>query len=109
MMTKLISIRKSLHGKLQQYPEILERQFKVVDENYSPNQFRVMQWNMLAKALCQTQPDNDQIKTPAFVYDWDKYRLWRTLEELTRYKCDIICIEEVDRYEEIKPYLHAIG
>lgn len=96
---------------MQNFPEILQRQFKNVksSQSDSQNKFRVMQWNALAKALCQTKPDNEQIPTPSFVYDWEKYRLWRTLEELILYKCDIICAEEVDRYEELKPYLHAIG
>ena len=46
---------------------------------------------------------------PREVYDWENFRFWRTLEEILRYKADIICLEEVDQYEEIKPYLHAIG
>ena len=69
-----------------------------------------MQWNMLAKALYS--PENDQPDAnnlPSDLFDWTNYRFWRTLQELVRYKSDIICVEEIDTYEEIKPYLHAIG
>jgi len=55
-----------------------------------------MQWNILARALCNTQ-------------DWPNYRLWRTLQELTRFEPDIICIQEADVYQEINPYMNALG
>lgn len=53
-------------------------------------------------------PENNP-NIPKDVYDWSEFRLWRTLEELVRHNCDIMCIEEADVYEELKPYLHSIG
>ena len=62
-------------------------------------QFSLMQWNALAKNLCLGATE---------AFDWN-FRMWRILEELIRYDCDIICLEEADFYENIKPYLHNIG
>jgi mRNA deadenylase 3'-5' endonuclease subunit Ccr4 len=69
-------------------------------------EIRVMSWNILARGLCQ--PD-ETWRAPKDAYDWPNYRLWRTLEETIRFASDIICLEEADAYEEIKPYLHALG
>lgn len=65
-----------------------------------------MQWNMLACALCDPNPHSS---TPKQTYNWYEYRLWRTIEEMIRYDADIICVEEIDAYEQIKPYLHYLG
>lgn len=65
-----------------------------------------MQWNMLAKALCIREPSS---KSPPEAYDWNNYRKWRTIQELTRHNSDIICLQEADFYEDIKPYLHDLG
>ena len=65
-----------------------------------------MQWNMFARALCIRDSHS---KAPDDTYDWENYRLWRTLEELVRFNADIICMQETDAYEEIKPYMHALG
>ena len=65
-----------------------------------------MQWNILAKALCYA---DEHTKAPLKSFEWDNYRRWRTLQEIVRHNSDIICIEEADKYEEIKLYLHSIG
>ncbi len=65
-----------------------------------------MQWNMLARALCAKDANS---KAPDTAYDWPSYRLWRTLEELIRHNSDIICMQETDAYEELKPYVHKLG
>ena len=65
-----------------------------------------MQWNGLAKNF-STKLLEEASDTDAF--DWDYFRMWRLLEELIRYDCDIICLEEADFYEDIKPYLHNLG
>ena len=65
-----------------------------------------MQWNMLARALWS--PDMVS-KSPKETFDWENFRRWRTIQELVRYDSDIICVEEADFYEEIKPYLHSLG
>lgn len=75
-----------------------------------------MQWNVLARALYTQVPNgaNDEryappTNTPAIIFDWNRFRKWRLLEEVLRFDSDIICLEEVDMYEEIKPYLHGLG
>jgi mRNA deadenylase 3'-5' endonuclease subunit Ccr4 len=65
-----------------------------------------MQWNTLARALYT--PDQHLIAS-GDTHDWANYRFWRTLQELTRFKADILCLEEIDFYEEVKPYLHSLG
>jgi nocturnin len=88
----------------------LERDFENLDSSNDStkekNVIRVMQWNTLARSLCSP---NKYTIAPKEAYDWNNYRLWRTIQEIVRYDCDIICLEEVDHYELIKPYLHAIG
>ena len=83
-----------------------EKEDSTTDLPREKNVFRVMQWNTLAKSLCSP---NKYTKAPRETYDWDNYRLWRTIQEIVRYDCDIICLEEVDHYELIKPYLHSVG
>lgn len=94
-----------LNLKLATYPPILQRHFTIKVRDTQPD-FRVMQWNMLARALCIPETDTEK---NSFVYDWSNYRLWRSLQEITRYNSDLICMQEVDAYEEIKPFMHAIG
>lgn len=89
--------------KLKPYPPILERRLVRVNET---SDFRIMQWNMLARALCSK---DEHSRAPDDAYDWRAFRLWRTLEELIRHHADIICLEEADSYEEIKPFMHSLG
>ncbi len=95
-----------MDDKLKNYPLTLERHFINIDQANDDETFRVMQWNMLARGLCFRE---EYSKAPPEAYDWNNYRKWRTIQELTKYKSDIICLEEADFYEEIKPFLHDIG
>ncbi|RMZ98372.1 hypothetical protein BpHYR1_020419 [Brachionus plicatilis] len=97
-----------MRSKLKNYPPFIERKFiRFADSGErDQNEFRILQWNMLARSLCYME-DNSTV--PKEVYEWSTYRLWRTLEELVQYNCDILCIEEADAYEQLKPYLHSIG
>jgi mRNA deadenylase 3'-5' endonuclease subunit Ccr4 len=80
------------------------------DKSLNTNrQFRVMQWNGLAKSLCVKEKAKSGRKQPDAVYDWDNFRMWRLLEEIVRYNSDIICLQEADFYEDIKHYLHYLG
>lgn len=90
----------------------MERKFTRVDANSSKseNEIRVMSWNILARALCNPEENPNEIcKAPKSAYDWPSFRFYRTLEEMIRFECDIMCVQEVDVYEEIKPYLHSLG
>jgi mRNA deadenylase 3'-5' endonuclease subunit Ccr4 len=105
----MLSVQSMLIG----YPKIMKREFsELLPVQTGDHVFRIMQWNTLARALCSHKPGEATsftAKMPVDVYDWDKYRKWRILEELLRFECDIICLEEVDSYEEIKEFLHQIG
>lgn len=65
-----------------------------------------MQWNGLAKSLSKGLKSPN---VPDEIHDWENFRQWRVLEELVRYNCDIICVQEADFYEEIKPFIHKLG
>lgn len=67
-----------------------------------------MQWNMLARAL-HYNGDPKNSKGCDVTYDWENYRLYRTVQELVRYDSDIVCVQEADFYEEIKPYMQSLG
>jgi mRNA deadenylase 3'-5' endonuclease subunit Ccr4 len=101
-----------LKSKLENLPPILNRQFNVTDVNGLDwnKQFRVMQWNGLAKKLCSSVrfSNSDHFFAEKF-NDWENFRIWRLLEEIVRYNSDIICLEEADFYEDIKHYLHYLG
>jgi mRNA deadenylase 3'-5' endonuclease subunit Ccr4 len=99
-----------LNEKLKNYPPILERNFENLGTDMhnsakDKNEFRVMQWNTLAKALCYP---NKSTLADLNAYDWESCRKWRILQEIVRYDADIVCLEETDHYELIKPYLHSI-
>ena len=80
-----------------------------IKENVPENRprFRLFQWNILARGLYRSDVDVDDTKN--VLYDWGKFRLWRTLHEAIRFNSDLICLQEVDQYEEIKPFLHKLG
>lgn len=65
-----------------------------------------MQWNGLAKQCTEGLKSPN---VPRAVFDWDGFRQWRLIEELIRYNCDIICLQEADFYDNIKPYMHHLG
>jgi mRNA deadenylase 3'-5' endonuclease subunit Ccr4 len=99
----------SLEEKLKNFPPLIERKWnKICSESEQENKeiIRIMQWNILAKALCNRE---EFCIAPAECYNWEDYRKWRTIQEITRHNSDIICLEETDVYEEIKPYLHDLG
>lgn len=100
-----------MNEKLREFPKTYKRVFEKVngDANSADKTFRVMQWNVLAKALCSEDECPFSKDTPAQVYYWHKYRKWRLIEELLRYDSDLICLEEFDAYDQIKPYLESIG
>ena len=101
----------SLFLKLESYPRILERSFTVLNARGTVEvnrQFRIMQWNGLAKQLDKQQMLRTKCSTEA-AFDWDNFRMWRLLEELVRFNCDIVCLQEADFHEDIKTYLGYLG
>ena len=99
---------------LKKHPPAYERKFtRMTDESCpisekkeSENEIRVMTWNILARSLCKA---DDFWVAPKEAGSWLDYRLWRTLDETIRFYSDVICLQEIDAYEDIKPYLHSIG
>ncbi|XP_013402229.1 nocturnin [Lingula anatina] len=111
----LQNIRTALHG----HPPLLTREFSEVSSNAprntsgcskgdadcQPARVRVMQWNQLARALCQG--DDNFVKCPKEAFDWKSRRL-HILEEILQYEPDIVCLEEVDQFDFFKSVLGSI-
>jgi hypothetical protein len=55
----------------------LERKFAKLEVNRNESDFRIMQFNMLAKALWPFDPFS---KNPKETFDWENFRFWRTLQ-----------------------------
>jgi hypothetical protein len=62
---------------LKNFPPILDRKFAKLDVNRNESDFRIMQFNMLAKALWPFDPFS---KNPKETFDFENFRFWRTLQ-----------------------------
>ncbi|XP_002731525.1 nocturnin-like [Saccoglossus kowalevskii] len=103
--------REALKG----HPPLLTRKFQKIQYTGNPSMgenpqgpsIRIMQWNVLADALCQSR--DDFIRSPPDSLLWQT-RKFRSLEEILTYDPDIICLEEVDHYHDFyNPMLQSIG
>eukprot|EP00884_Botryococcus_braunii_P001983 jgi/Botrbrau1/11786/Bobra.0195s0110.1 len=77
------------------------------NENLDPSQrLRVFQWNTLADGLAQ---HGDFVKVHSKVLEWD-YRAPLILEEIKYAQADILCLQEVNRFDEFfRPVLNQLG
>ncbi|KAK3287212.1 hypothetical protein CYMTET_5268 [Cymbomonas tetramitiformis] len=76
------------------------------NEQRSSQNFSVLQFNVLADSLCNTQAF--PVAPPACL-EWEE-RKFLLLEELSKYGPDIICMEECDKFDEwFSPQLAALG
>ncbi|XP_077983844.1 nocturnin-like [Glandiceps talaboti] len=104
----LAKCREALRG----HPPLLTRKMQRVRHGGSTDKcegpkIRVMQWNVLADALCQGK--DNFIKAPPDSLLWEN-RKFRSLEEILTYDPDIICLQEVDHYHDFyNPMLQSIG
>ncbi len=115
MMMMMMIIYLRLSEKLRDNcPKLLSREFKsgidLTLAGIQPNparQFRIMQWNALSKTLFDV--DNIAPHVSTKLLNWSEFRMWRVLEELVRYNCDLICIQEADFYDDIRGHLEQLG
>ncbi|KAL5260708.1 hypothetical protein ACHWQZ_G010759 [Mnemiopsis leidyi] len=70
--------------------------------------FRVMQWNMLAQGLTDSNPRKNFCKTPPRWLQWETRRYLLLLEILS-YMPDIIILQECDRFEFFDVKLRDFG
>ncbi|XP_070553916.1 nocturnin-like [Ptychodera flava] len=106
----LAQCRESLNG----FPPLLTRNVRRVKHIGNPSasvakgpNIRVLQWNVLADALCQNK--DNFIKAHPDGLLWEN-RKSRSLEEILTYDPDIICLEEVDHYHDFyNPMLQSVG
>ncbi|GAX79232.1 hypothetical protein CEUSTIGMA_g6672.t1 [Chlamydomonas eustigma] len=85
----------------------LQRNFVRLADNKSAScqSFKILTWNVLADGLAQ---NGDFVKTPLPLLEWS-YRMPLIIEELKEAQADIICLQEVNRYEELEHHLGLLG
>lgn len=105
------SLLNDIDIRLEDYPRIYMRSFHTFNTKGQAtdirSQFRIMQWNGLGKNLSSAV--KCAYNSEPLIHDWENFRKWRVLEELIQYHCDVICLQEADFYEDIRPYLHEMG
>ncbi|XP_033632219.1 nocturnin-like isoform X1 [Asterias rubens] len=109
--TKLLKKCEDAHSDKRQ---LLTRSFHVVSGSTDSDQkeqrngcIRVMQWNILADALGEGA--DNFIKCPSQVLKWKSRRL-SCLQEILTYDPDVVCLQEVDHYEDFfKKHLERVG
>jgi len=92
---------------LKGFPLPFEREIQrisgVVD---SGETIRIFQWNHLSQTL---GTKNDKfVKCDPSALDWS-IRRWRLIEEILRYKPDIVCLQEVDHFKLLQSALGSVG
>lgn len=89
-------------------PPRLKREFHVCDDNdkNAGPVIRVMQWNILAQALCHGS--DNFVLCPKEALHWENRNL-RVIEELLQYSPQVLCLQEVDKFEFVKENLGKVG
>ncbi|GLI63407.1 hypothetical protein VaNZ11_006371 [Volvox africanus] len=67
--------------------------------------FRVLQWNVLADGLAQ---NGDFCRAPPGCLEWD-YRRPLLLQEIMEANADIICLQELNHFDELSQVLSSLG
>ncbi|XP_071950537.1 nocturnin-like [Antedon mediterranea] len=106
-----MSERKEVIEKCQDLvkdrPPLLKRKFVEFPNVQNDSTVRVIQWNILADALA-TGRDNF-IRCPKAALNWET-RKFHILEELLTYDPDVMCLQEVDHYDDFfNPILKMLG
>ncbi|GIL78062.1 hypothetical protein Vretimale_7471 [Volvox reticuliferus] len=67
--------------------------------------FRVLQWNVLADGLAQ---NGDFCRAPPLCLEWE-YRRPLLLQEILEANADIICLQELNHFDELSQVLSSLG
>ena len=99
---------KNPQVKQNQKPVI--RNFVDCQRNYisSANGVTILQWNILADILSTSSPTENFYKVPADCLDWT-YRKNMIIDVIVQTSADIVCLQEVDRFEDILTGLNKYG
>lgn len=86
--------------------DLLQRQWLVAEEGDDDDtpHLRIVQWNILADALAITNgslQETSFIRVPVQYLQWE-YRRPLILQQLSHCKADIICLQEVDHFNELQ-------
>ncbi|XP_064190593.1 nocturnin-like isoform X1 [Anguilla rostrata] len=74
---------------------------------HQPHPVRLMQWNILAQALGEGR--DSFVRCPLEALKWAE-RKYLILEEILRYRPDVLCLQEVDHYHDtFQPMLGSLG
>jgi len=74
-------------------------------ESNTQDQITIVQYNVLAEVYCTASRYN---YCPEWALKWD-YRKWNIIHEIAEYKPDIICLQEVDKFEFFDEELQSRG
>eukprot|EP01125_Pyxidicula_operculata_P018599 TRINITY_DN6617_c0_g1_i1.p1 TRINITY_DN6617_c0_g1~~TRINITY_DN6617_c0_g1_i1.p1 ORF type:complete len:388 (-),score=29.98 TRINITY_DN6617_c0_g1_i1:16-1179(-) len=80
----------------------LERELIQVDKTESDHWFSVLQWNVLADCLAHGENSD-----PKYL-DWN-HRYPLILSELKHHQTDLLCLQEIDKFEDIKTELKDLN
>jgi len=85
-----------------------ERRMWIGNKTKGEETIRVMSYNVLADGLMKTHRKELYPDLPGYLLEW-KERIKKIVEEIKRWKPDVINMQEVDRYEEIRSKLNNFG
>lgn len=88
-----------------QFPDIVERKFRSKD---GVSMFRVMQWNILADGYSLSSPTENFCAVPQHCLPWS-FRYIQIMKHIEQVNADVICLEEVDHFEQIEKELETKG
>eukprot|EP00903_Cladosiphon_okamuranus_P017463 g16085.t1 len=81
-----------------------------VDGVEGGKRLKILSWNILCDGLSGAHPTRGGfLKAPEGSLDWDKRR-WKILEELIKWDCDVLVLQEVDHHHDwLSPMLGKEG
>ena len=108
-----VSNKVDLLGKIEElnkiHPHTLNRQMKP-GKNTEPNALRFLQFNILAEGLSSPPEFGGFLMSPKESLDWHSFRKFRVLQEILDHEADVICLEELDHFDDfMKPALKSFG
>ncbi|XP_057312107.1 nocturnin-like [Hydractinia symbiolongicarpus] len=92
-----------------EYPPLIQREFQKVNNALREETFRVFQWNVLADGLSISSVTENFCATPPQCLKW-QYRKRLLLNEILSANADVVCLEEVDHFDDFfAPELKTAG
>jgi nocturnin len=104
--SRLRSMSRPSQELLNSHVKLRRKYLRLADDKSASCQsFKILTWNVLADGLAQ---NGDFVKAPQQLLEWS-YRMPLIVEELHESQADIICLQEVNRYEDLEHQLCLLG